>query len=129
MTTVWSDTGASRTRDVRSARPAPSRDTCVTRTRGGVSVLATRREARVRGASSEHGTMTPTEAAQDVSATPRDQLEVSVTRRLVTVAVWMVSKENIVTDASQVTTTFPTVKPATVTQLELTQLPASRFHS
>ena len=126
MTTVWWDTGGSRTPAVRSVRPAPSLDTCVTQTRGGVSVLASLREQSVRGVSSELGTMTLTEAAQDVSAIPRGQLEVSVMKRLVTVDVWMVLKENIVTDAKLVTTTFPTVKPAIVTQQELILTLASR---
>jgi len=76
----------------------------------------------VRGVSSEHGTMTPTGAVSDVSATPRVQLEVSVTKRLVIVDVWMVLRENIVTDASLVTTTSPTVRPATVIQLVLTRM-------
>ena len=81
----------------------------------------------MRGVSSEHGTMTPTGAVSDVSATPRVQLEVSVTKRLVIVDVWMVLRENIVTDASLVTTTSPTVRPATVIQLVLTRMLASMF--
>ena len=83
----------------------------------------------MRGVSSEHGTMTPTGAVSDVSATPRVQLEVSVTKRLVIVDVWMVLRENIVTDASLVTTTSPTVRPATVIQLVLTQMLASKLQT